>query len=309
MYEEATAQCTKTLAERMSMGVSVWVYRTRTTMMMHKKADGFLVMCHGTPFLEVLPNHFILVAPPADSPHYTNRMNAILNSVLPKKKEKRHFYIKRRLSERLDIRICEYRGHKFVDHCILDENCEVIYTDYDKMQVTVDTEKVKAMQKRYRTYFKPFEVIVRLQSVEEDIKKVCSQAHHEIIIKCLDKLGIPNVPVPVDRMHRKMNEYIASGEPMSIEMASLMVLACNPYGQRYVNYSSFLEKVKKTKKALRLRFAQGCTKIMYDKYIPEETYVQYKSMVLQSVNGLRSLQIPSQAQVLGQDPGTIQAPT
>lgn len=309
IYEEHLQQDTKT--GRATLGTTMCVYRTRSYMTVHKKADAFLVMCHNTPFIEVYHNHFILIAPPPDSTHYTNSMNSILNAILWTEKEKRHFFIQRRLDPRLNMRVCHFRGKRFLDHCILGADAEPIYTDFDKVKVEVDVDRVKEIRKKIRNYFKPFEVLIRLQATEEQVKQLVDRPWNKNLTaatKLLDQhmVDAKNYsPLVVDTLQSKALVYIAAGATMEIEAATLITVICNSYVHRYHGHASFLKRIKKARDILRLRFTQGCTKVMFDKYIPEEAYVKYKSLVLQQTDGLRSLQVPSQAEVSGQGTGAI----
>jgi hypothetical protein len=268
-------------------------------------------MCHDVPFLEVHENHFVVIAPPPESTHYTNQMNCILNTVMPlgRKGSRQYFSVQRKQNDRLNMRVCCWNGnsaHKFLDHCIVNTQGEMIYSDFDKVKVEVDKEKTLAMNKKIRNYFKPYEVIVRLQSVEEQIKEITSKTHGINLSTFYARLN-ENIPegVIAPQLYDKINEHIASGKTMTTEFTTLMVQTCCPYGYRYKNYREFLAKVRKTKALLRLRFTQGCTKVMYDKYIPEEAYAKHQSMVIQQIDGLRSLQVPSPTQVSGQSPGAV----
>ena len=311
-YEGSVKQDTQT--GRVNLGTLVWAGRNRTWLRVHKKEDAFLIMCHNVPFLEVHHNHFIIIAPPPESTHYTNQMNNILGAVMPKQaRHRKHFYIIRRFNDRMAMRICSFGKFRkescFVDHCIVNSSGEMIYSDFSKAIVEIDKEKVLAMKRQLRNYFKPYEVLVRMQSAETEIKLLSARPHHENIIDLYRRLGLPTLERESESWTKhwdNLNAYIASGKTLDIGLTTLIVLCRLPWsGTRYKDYKQFLEKIKKVKADLRLRFSQICTKVMYDKYIPEEAYAKYQSMVIQSLDGLRSLQVPSQAQVSGQDTGAL----
>lgn len=310
-YEDSIKGDTKT--GRVNLGTMVWSGRNRTWLDVHKKEEAFLIMCHNTPFLEVFPDHFIIIAPPPDSTHYTNSMNAILNAVIPFGKKRRHYYITRRFNDRMAMRICSFgpwgKANKFVDHCIVNQEGDVIYTDFFKVAVEVDTVRALLMKQQIRNYFKPYEVLIRIQSVEDEIKRLMQRSYHENMQDLTQRLGLTHAlaeKVTPNELRDKINEHIASGATMTIELTTLIALCHIPgYTSRYRDYKHFLERIKKVKTALRLRFSQLCTKVMYDKYIPEEAYAKYQSMVIQQIDGLRSLPIPSQAEVSGSHPGAV----
>lgn len=310
-YEDSIKGDTKT--GRVNMGTMVWSGRNRTWLDVHKKEDAFLIMCHNSPFLEVFPNHFIVIAPPPDSIHYTNQMNIILNAIIPKaKKRTRHYYITRRFNDRMAMRICSFgqwnKRLRFVDHCIVNEEGEMIYSDFDKAIVDIDKKKTLAFKRKIRNYFKPYEVLIRIQSVEDEIKRLSLRPHHENLQDLVTRLGITDSPVEhllTDRTKDAINKHIDSDTTMTTEFTTLITLAGLPYMGRYIDHKQFHTRINKVKAALRLRFSQICTKVMYDKYIPEEAYAKYQSMVIQQINGLRSLPVPSQAEVSRSYPGAV----
>lgn len=298
---------------RAALGSMVWIdrYRRRTWLNVRKKEDAFLVLCHNTPFLEVHSNHFVIIAPPPDSKHYTNQMNTIVNVVLPAGKG-RYCYISRRWNDRLVMPICSYgkmtTKSRFIDHCILNAEGGMLYSDFDKAVVEVDKEKLMVMKRKIRNYFKPYEVLIRIQSVEDIIKQFSARRTDENMDDLRHRLGLINEAVTAEAVLDKINEHIASGAVMSIEFTTLIALVGD--GQswrsfRYHGHQAFLDRIKRVKAHLRLRFSQECTKVTYEKYVPEEAYAKYQSMVIQQINGLRSLPVPCEAEVSGPRPGAV----
>jgi hypothetical protein len=240
-------------------------------------------------------------------------MNLICSAIIPAGKNRRRYYIQRRWNDRLAMRVCSFGRmsltSRFIDHCMVNAEGKVIYTDFDKAVVEVDEERVMVMRRKIRNYFKPYEVLIRIQSVEDKIKQMFERSHRNNVEDLSHRLGIqPSAHGFLDGI----NEHIASGEIMNTEFTTLVAIVGDGayrYGvTRYKGHQAFLDRIKKVKALLRLRFSQGCTKVMYEKYIPEDAYAQYQSLVIQQIDGLRSLPVPSQAEISRSHPGAV-APT
>ena len=270
---------------RRVFGQDCW-FRVRASVRVHKAENSYLITSYSDPVAEVFKTHTILLAPPQTASQYSYAWRRIVQTLF--NSDKCNVY--RRLDPRLGVSICKINKNiPFLSWCVVDNRGDVVNSDWKDREEIVDKEKIKEYSKKLRLFFKPFEVIARLGTHQEDVDKACEGSENKYNTGWLAG-------------------QIEANEP--IQFIELTKTARNSsYWFRDRKPETVLAKFKNLRNALRLTFARSCTTLKYDAYVPEDKYVQYQSMVLQQTDGLREVPLHGEVKVRRQSPRTRKAPT
>ena len=270
---------------RRVFGQDCW-FRVRASVRVHKAENSYLITCYSDPVAEVFKTHTILLTPPQTASQYSYAWRRIVRTLFDS--EKCNVY--RRLDPRLGVSICKIgRSIPFLSWCVVDNRGDVTNTDWKDRKEVVDKEKIKEYSKKLRLFFKPFEVIARLGTHQDDVNRACEGSHD------------PRYTTV------SLAQQIEKNEPM--QFFELVVTARqNSYWFRNRRPEAVIAKFKCLRDKLRLTFARSCTTLKYASYVPEDKYVQYQSMVLQQVDGLREVPLHGEVKVRRPRARAISAP-
>jgi hypothetical protein len=262
---------------RKIFGLPVW-FGVRASVKIHKAENSYLITSYGDPVAEVFPNHVIILAPEQSASQYSYAWRKIIHKLFNSRK----CNVMRRLDPRTGVSVCKIsRNIPFLSWCVVDNRGDVINTDWKDREEITDKEKIKEYSKKLRLFFKPFEVVARLGTHQEEVEKVLQNKAGEQLSKYTSQILI---------------DKIETNEPVTF-VELLKFTRNTSYWFRNSKPEVVLAKFKSFRETLRLTFVRSCTTLNYVAYVPEDKYVQYQSMVLQQTYGLREVPIHGEIKV------------
>ena len=254
-------------------GAGAWM-GTRADVKIHKGENSYLVTSYGDPVIEVFPDHVILLAPEQKIHQYAYSWRSIVAYLIGRNTANR---ISRRKDPRLGLSIAKYQDARFLSYCVLNSKLEATNTDFASLKEFRDEEKVKVFNKKLHPIFKPIEVAVRLGGLKDQIIEATEENTH----------------ISEAEMVRRINE----NEVVSTA-AVLRFVVQSRYKQYFLRSSeNVLRSLKTAKTNIRLTFLHSCTMLEFTPYVPEASYVSYQNVVLQSVNGLRTVPVQGEVKI------------
>jgi len=254
-------------------GQDCW-FNVRANVRIHKAENSYLLTAYSVPVAEVFKDYTIILAPAQSAAQYSYAWRKIVAKLFNSNK----CNVYRRLDPRLGASICKIsRNIPFLSWCVVDNRGDVTNTDWKDREEIVDKEKIKAYSKKLRLFFKPFEVIARLGTHQEDIDEACVKSNNlrpEIWLAAQIEANKPIQFIELVKTSRNSSYWFRDRSPATV-----------------------LTKFKTLRENLRLTFARSCTKLKYASYVPEDKYVKYQSMVLQQTDGLREVPVHGEVKV------------